>query len=141
VLRLGDGAHLCLKTTKQKERKKKKRGVEAPPLLRLGDGAHLCPKEIKTKKRKKRGSSSFPFVETWPRCPKSNQKKKKKKGSWPLLKVGNGAHQNQNQNKKKRKKKIGCLLFKLMLSNSPLFKLQALHSSSSKLLKPKRSTF
>ncbi len=80
VLRLGDGAHLCLKTTKQKERKKKKRGVEAPPLLRLGDGAHLCPKEIKTKKRKKRGSSSFPFVETWPWCPKSNKKKRKKKG-------------------------------------------------------------
>jgi len=134
VLRLGDGAHLCLKTTKQKERKKKKRGVEAPPLLRLGDGAHLCPKEIKTKKRKKRGSSSFPFVETWPWCPKSNKKKRKKKGSWPLSKVGNGAHQNQNQNKKKTKKiKIGCLLLSscfqtLRCSSSKLSILQALSS-------------
>jgi hypothetical protein len=42
-------------------------------MSRLGDGAH-------------------PLLEV--------TKQKEKKGSWPLLKVGDGTHQNQNQNRK-----------------------------------------
>jgi hypothetical protein len=82
-------------------------------LSRLSDGAHLLPEETK---------------------------QKQKKGSWPLSKVGNGTHQNQNQNKKEKIKENRVLTFKLVLPNSPFFKLQALHFSSSKLPKPKRST-
>ncbi len=87
---------------------------------RVGDGV--------AKATKKRGLSSPPPI------PRSN-KTKRKKGSWPLLKVGDGTHQNQN------KKENRVLTFKLMLPNSPLLKLQALHSLSSKLPKPKRSTY
>jgi hypothetical protein len=46
-------------------------------LLRLGDGNH-------------------PFPEA--------TKQKEKKGSWPLSKVGNGAHQNQNRKEKEKRK-------------------------------------
>jgi hypothetical protein len=40
-----------------------------------------------------------------PTCTHKQQNKKKKNGSWPMLKVGDGAHQNQNQNKKEKEKR------------------------------------
>jgi hypothetical protein len=98
--------------TKHKEQKKKKRELDFLP--RFGHGAHSLSEATK---------------------------QKEKKGSWPLSKVGNGAHQNQNQNKKRKKKKENRMItFKLMLPNFSLLKLQALQSSSSELPKPKHST-
>jgi len=82
VLKLGNGAHLHLETTKQKRKKRKKGGAKTPPLPRLSDGAHMCLEEKKIKKRKKKGSSSFSFVETWTWSPKrGNNKKMKKRGA------------------------------------------------------------
>jgi hypothetical protein len=70
-LRVDDETHLHPQATKHKEKRKKKRELEFLP--RLGDDTHLLPKTTK---------------------------QKEKRGSWPLSKVGNGAHQTQNQNKK-----------------------------------------
>jgi hypothetical protein len=73
---LGDGV---LKATK-------KRGSMLPFYPRVGDGVAKT-----TQKQKKKGLAPPPPV------PRSNKKKRKKKGSWPLLKVGDGTHQNQNK--------------------------------------------
>ncbi len=61
VLRLGDGVHLHLETTKQNKKKSKKRGVEVPFLSRLGDGTHLCSKE-KNQNKKKEGEFKLPVA-------------------------------------------------------------------------------
>jgi hypothetical protein len=58
VLRLGDGAHLHRKTTKQKEKKRKQGGAETLLLPRLDDGTHLCPKKPK---KGKKGELKLPF--------------------------------------------------------------------------------
>jgi hypothetical protein len=60
-------------------------------------------------------------------------------GAWapPPLRVDDGAHLHPQATKHKEKKKRELRLIKLVLLNSPLLKLQALHSSSSKLTKPK----
>jgi len=70
-----------------------------PPLLRVDDGAHLHPQATKHKEKRKKkkemsrlGDGAHPLLEV--------TKQKEKKGSWPLLKVGDGTHQNQNQNRK-----------------------------------------
>jgi hypothetical protein len=93
------------------------------PLLRVDDGAHLHPEATKHKEKRKKkrelsrlGNGAHPL-------PKATKQKEKR--SWPLLKVGDGAHQNQNQNKKEKKKKIGCLPLTLCF--------QTFHSSSFKL--------
>jgi len=102
VLRLGDGTHLHLKTTKEKKekgepklplsrnlamaptcaqkekknQKKEKEGeLKVPLLLRLGHGA---PKA--TKKIKKGGASSL-FAESWQWRLKNNKTKQNKRGS------------------------------------------------------------
>jgi len=72
-----------------------------PLLLRVDDGAHLHPQATKHKEKRKKkrelsrlGDDAHPLLEA--------TKQKEKKGSWPLLKVGDGAHQNQNQNRKEK---------------------------------------
>ncbi len=49
--KLGDGAHLCPKTTKQKKRKKEKKGVQMPLLLRLGNGTIGTQRQHDKKKK------------------------------------------------------------------------------------------
>jgi hypothetical protein len=129
-------------THKQQNKKKKKRKKERawdPPLLRVDNGTHLHPHvtEHREKRKKKKEldfllklcNGAHPLLE-------ATKEKKKKKWNWPLLKIGNGTHQNQ----KKIEKKNRVITFKLVLPNFLLLKLQALHLSSLKLLKPKHST-
>ncbi len=82
-------------------------------MSRLGDGAHLLLEATK-QKEKKRGVGLYRKLAMAP---------------------------TKTKTKKKKKKENRVLTFKLMLSNSLLPKLQALHSSSSKLPKPKRSNY
>ncbi len=92
MLKLGNGAHMHLQTTKQKKEKEgawffAKTWRWHPP----------APISSKTKRKK----WELAFVKSWqwrPLAPISS-KEKEKNGSWPLSKVGNGAHQNQNRKK------------------------------------------
>jgi hypothetical protein len=65
-------------------------------------------------------------------------KKKKKKGASFCQKLMMAPTKTKTKTKKKKKNRV--LTFKLVLQNALLLKLQALHSSSSKLPKPKCST-
>ncbi len=116
-------------------------GAWAPFLLRVDDGAHMHPQATKhggEKKKKeldilpKRGDGAHPLPEA--------TKEKEKKGSWALSKLAMAPTKTKTKIKKKKKKENRVLTFKLMFPNSPLLKLQAFHSSSSKLPKPKHST-
>jgi hypothetical protein len=140
-LKVGNGAHLHPKATKHKEQKEKHMGAWAPFLLRVDDGAHMHPQATKhggEKKKKeldilpKRGDGAHPLPEA--------TKEKEKKGSWALSKLAMAPTKTKTKIKKKKKKENRVLTFKLMFPNSPLLKLQAFHSSSSKLPKPKHST-
>jgi hypothetical protein len=73
LLKLGDGAHLCLK--EEKPNKGRRGGVQVSLLLILGHGAL----EI-TKIMKKRQVNSL-FAKSWQWHFRNNKKKQKKKGS------------------------------------------------------------
>jgi hypothetical protein len=126
-------------TCTQKQQNKRGGGkvAWAPALLKVDDGAHLHPQATKCREKKERKRGSLIFYRDLamaPTCSQNQQNKKKKKGSWPLSKVGNGAHQNQDQDRKnKQNKKIGCLTlsscFQTLCSSSSNFSaLQALSS-------------
>jgi hypothetical protein len=90
VLRLGDGAHLHLKTTQKKKELK----------LFLCLDLAMAP----TWAQKKRGSSSFHFTKIWPWCPRSKKKNEKKGEQAPSFpNLGNGVLQATNQKKRKEK--------------------------------------
>ncbi len=101
----------------------------------------------KDKKEKKRGLPLCPKLAmelTYTHKQRNKMKKRKKMGAWaPLvLRVDDGAHLHaqatKHKEKKKKKSELNFLprLIKLVLPNSPLLKLQALHFQALSSLNP-----
>jgi hypothetical protein len=57
--KLGNGAHLCPKATKEKKR------AQAPPLLKPGNGTIGTQKQQNIKTRNKKEGAQAPYVETF----------------------------------------------------------------------------
>jgi hypothetical protein len=74
--KLSDGAHLCPKATKKKEKKK---GAQALPLLRPNDGTIGTQKQQNIKTKNKKEGAQAP----------------------PMLKLHDGVHLHQKQQNKK----------------------------------------
>jgi hypothetical protein len=75
MLKLGDGTHLHLETTKQKGEKMKKRRSQSSPLPRLGNGTPLVPIRKENQKKDEEGELKFPFCLNLAMVPQKQQKK------------------------------------------------------------------
>ncbi len=69
MLKLGDGAHLHLEATKQKEKK----GEPKLPLCQDLVMAPTCAQKKKTQKKEEEGELKFPFCQDLAICPRSNK--------------------------------------------------------------------
>jgi hypothetical protein len=95
---------------------------------------------IEKKERKKGSLTFYRDLVMVPTNSQKQQNKKKKWGAGPCRKLTMATTKTKTKIENKIKKEKRVLIFKLVLPNSQLFKFQALHSSSSKLPKPKCST-